>query len=40
MQIESDIDLDAEWDAYIKEWHDSGGQQIVDEKTAVWEEMR
>ena len=40
MQIESDIDLDAEWDAYLKEWHDSGGQQIVDEKTAVWEEMR
>ena len=38
MQIESDIDLDAEWDDYVKEWHDSGGQQIVDEKTAVWKE--
>ena len=40
MQIEPDIDLDAEWDAYVEEWYASGGQAITDQKNALWKAMR
>ena len=40
MQIEPDIDLDAEWEAYVEEWYASGGQAITDQKNAVWKAMR
>ena len=29
--IIGEVDIDAEWDAYVKKWLDSGGQKVMDE---------
>ena len=35
-----DLDVDAEWDAYVANWYAAGGKEIFEQKLALYEQMK